>query len=723
MVSKPVGRPGDVRYRAPLVPFAGSPEMRWQVVKPLLTGNTGNVILCRGTEWRSPLTGRPGERDRVGQRIIERAPEPDVLPRPAEHEPEPERRTGVRPDGPQPPQPPAGRPWWRRLPGPQALTLLAFTVLAVALFGNTWKDPTTVALGGGGGDGSIFIWFLEWTAYAITHRIDPFITDHMGYPEGVSVLWNTSLVGPGALLAPLTLAFGPVLTFNLVNMAAHALSAWCAYLAVRRYVPSHLGAAVAGLVYGFSPAMYAQAHGHVHMTLMFIPPLMLLAVDQILVRAGSKRRTLVAGVLLGVLAAAQLVTGEEVLAFAGVCGAVLALVLVVLFPRRTVRRLAHVAIGFPVALAVFGVLAAWPLRAQLFGRQVVEGDIRPGSRFVSDLLGFIVPTHYQLLSPDSTTEIALRFTGNSAEWNAYVGIPLILLVLFTGIRWWRVAAVRVAFVCALLIALLSMGSHMHVGGRVTGVALPWSVVGEIPLLESALAGRLMLFAWLAIGLLLAFFLWRMARSGWPGKAVAAVVLVAVLVPLIPKDHLDDSPTNTPRFFTSPAVERIPEGSSALIVPYPVPPRAIAMVWQAEADMRFKMPGGYYIVPDEAGRPRFGPAASAMNGLLTQARNAAVITRLGAPVRERLAGELDAWDIRTIVVGPVGGPPGGQVRVLTFLTTLMGRPPERVEDVQVWWNVDPAAVAALQDPPLGGTKAAREAARKAKGKQPRKARKK
>src|SRR4030095_756319 len=105
------------------------------------------------------------------------------------------------------------------------------------------------------------------------------------------------------------------------------------------------------------------------------------------------------------------------------------------------------------------------------------------------------------------------------------------------------------------------------------------------------------------------------------------------------------------------------------------------------DMRFKMPGGYYIVPDEAGRPRFGPAASAMNGLLTQARHAAVLPPLGARVRERLAGELDAWDIRTIVVGPVGGPPGGQVRVLTFLTTLMGRPPERVEDVQVWWNVD------------------------------------
>ena len=190
----------------------------------------------------------------MGQRIIERAPRPDVLPYPVEHGTEHElpRKAGMRPEGPAAPGQPSRRPWWRRLPGPQVLVLLAFTAVAVALFGNTWTDPTHLALGGGGGDGSIFIWFLEWSAYALKHHGDLFFSDHMGYPEGVSVLWNTSLVLPGVLLAPLTLAFGPVLTFNLVNMAAHALSAWCAYLAVHRYVPSHWAAAVAGLVYGFS---------------------------------------------------------------------------------------------------------------------------------------------------------------------------------------------------------------------------------------------------------------------------------------------------------------------------------------------------------------------------------------------------------------------------------------------------------------------------------------
>jgi hypothetical protein len=123
---------------------------------------------------------------------------------------------------------------------------------------------------------------------------------------------------------------------------------------------------------------------------------------------------------------------------------------------------------------------------------------------------------------------------------------------------------------------------------------------------------------------------------------------------------------------------------------------MAMVWQAEAGMRFKQPGGYFIAPDERGRPRFGPPPTEMNGLLVQARNAAEIDGIGQAKRVRLAGELARWQARTIVLGPVGGPPGGQERVRRFLTTMMGRPPEKVEDVEIWFDVDPQKVAAIDD---------------------------
>ena len=121
-------------------------------------------------------------------------------------------------------------------------------------------------------------------------------------------MWNTWVPLPGLLLSPLTLAFGPVLTFNVLLTLAYGLSAWSAYLAIHRYVPSHGAAAVGGLVYGFSPAMIGHSH-HPNLILIFLLPWLLVLVDEILVR--QRRSPVWLGVALGAVAAAQLLTGAE----------------------------------------------------------------------------------------------------------------------------------------------------------------------------------------------------------------------------------------------------------------------------------------------------------------------------------------------------------------------------------------------------------------------------
>ena len=85
-------------------------------------------------------------------------------------------------------------------------------------------------------------------------------SDYLNHPDGINLMWNTWLPLPGLLLSPLTLLFGPVLTFNVLVTLAYGLSAWSAYLAIHRYVPSHGAAACGGLVYGFSPAMVGHSH-------------------------------------------------------------------------------------------------------------------------------------------------------------------------------------------------------------------------------------------------------------------------------------------------------------------------------------------------------------------------------------------------------------------------------------------------------------------------------
>jgi hypothetical protein len=166
--------------------------------------------------------------------------------------------------------------------------LLVFLGLAVWMFAPAWSSPTTTTLEGGDGDPAIFMWFLRWVPHALAHGHDPLVTYHLNYPDGVNLMWNRSLPLPGLLLAPVTSAWGPVLSLNLLLVLAYGLSAWCAYLAIRRFAPGHLAAAVGGLVYGFSPAVRVQSH-HLHMSLAFLVPLMLLALHEILSASGARR--------------------------------------------------------------------------------------------------------------------------------------------------------------------------------------------------------------------------------------------------------------------------------------------------------------------------------------------------------------------------------------------------------------------------------------------------
>src|SRR6266516_1802694 len=251
-----------------------------------------------------------------------------------------------------------------------------------------WKSPTTVTLEGGNGDAAIFMWSLRWVAHVTAQGGNPLVSHQLNYPDGVNLMWNTTLLLPGWLLSPVTSRWGEVLAFTL--------SAWCAYLAIQRYARSHLAAALGGLIYAFSPAMRTQAY-HPHMSLAFLPPLMLLALDEILVR--QRRHPLLTGALLGLMAGVQLWIGEELLASTALFGALLLIVLVLMNPRRVLeaRRVLYALAAFGVALVVAAAIIAWPVAVQFTGPQRVHGDVQTKD-FYDDLKGFVLPGRAERLA-------------------------------------------------------------------------------------------------------------------------------------------------------------------------------------------------------------------------------------------------------------------------------------------------------------------------------------
>src|SRR5216684_4598279 len=351
------------------------------------------------------------------------------------------------------------------------IALIAYSLLAVAVFSSTWIDPAGAWIGSPK-DPGLFIWYLGWIPHELAQGHNPLFTDYLSYPPGVNLMWNTSMIFPALLLWPVTALFGPVVAYNLLITAGVGLSAWVGFLAARRFIDHQVMCLAAGLIYGFSPALVAQALGHPHVVVSFFPPIALILGHEIFVR--RRIRPMAAGTLTGLAAALQLLTGEELLAMTALIGAI-GVVLLALLHRDEVRpALPYALKAAGAALLAFAIVAAYPLAFQFLGPERVSGNVQQPDVYVSDLLAFVIPSRL------------IYNTTNATENGAYIGLPLLGLFAAGLVAEWRRPAIRWIGLTTLILVVLSLGPHLHVNGTITPVWLPWAALAQLPLLGSAL---------------------------------------------------------------------------------------------------------------------------------------------------------------------------------------------------------------------------------------------
>jgi len=559
----------------------------------------------------------------------------------------------------------------RRLVSFSGALLAAYVVLAVAAFWPAWRAPTERWIGYDF-DPVLFIWHLRWLPFALGHGIAPLTSDYLNYPSGFNLMWNTSILFPSFVLSPVTLVAGTVFSYNVLSTLALALSGWCAYFAFRRYVRRE-AAAVGGLLYGFSSFMFTQAYNHPHLTIALFPPLVLLLLDEMIVR--QRRSPLIAGSLLGAATGLQVLTGEEIAAATALVAAV-GVILLALLHRHSIRlRVRHAARALVAGLVVASAIDAYPLVVQFTGPGRVSGPIQPTGFHVLDLLELVVPTHRQELTFHWANTIGAKFTGQS-EIDGYVGIPLLLLATFVIVRWWRDALVRFAGVFAVVVAVLALGPRLHVAGKTfAAVRLPWVVPQRLPVLENILPARLALFLFLLLGLLLAVFVdrTRIPRFGLLG------LLAVALVPLIPNLPYPSSANASPTFFDSGAHE-LREGSVVLVAPFAGVSGGTTqpMLWQADAAMRFRMPEGYVIDSDA----RFDPSSrgSELFERMARIQRGEQVGTATAAEEGNMACTLVHLRVDSVVVGPMSR---GHPQMIRLFESLLG--PEHVSTggVELW----------------------------------------
>jgi hypothetical protein len=593
-------------------------------------------------------------------------------------------------------KPAPARAWPLGLTTP-AVLLPIYGLLAVGLFAATWAHPFSQVIGDGP-DPPVFIWYLRWVPFALSHGLNPLFTNYVDFPGGINLMWQTSVPLLGLLLAPVTLTLGPVFAYNLLMTASMALAAWCAFLAFRRHVQRPWAAALGGLLFGFSPYMLAQSLGHPHVGVVFICPLMLIAFEEAVLRQHRSPWRL--GAMVGALAAAQLLISEELLLTQVLLACMALAILVGLRPDQVRIRAAYALKVLGVAAGILTLVAVWPLSMQFFGPQAVHGTLAASNVFVTDVAGLVLPTSLQAVAPAALTAVTDRFSGSQYEAGAFLGLPLLILLGLAVARWWRAPVVQVASMLALLAAALSLGVTLHLGGLATGVpagllavaflvvlrtrvgrltpvifGLVWAGLATVPLLHNVVPSRLMLYVFLFAGLLLAVLVdrWNFAS---PRRTVAVGAIAAVaLVSLLPRIPFATSPTNVPTFFHPGAVSTLPTGSIAMVVPYAHEFESRAMLWQLSADLRFKMPEGYANRPG----PALDPAPSLLGHDLMAMQQGVGAPEVSTAYRAAALAELRHWQVQAVVLGPMAG----EDRMLAFLTAIMGTPPTQDGGVYLW----------------------------------------
>ena len=591
-------------------------------------------------------------------------------------------------------RPHASDRWW-------FTALVAIVYLLVSLLANydVWAHGIAHTIQAGGSDVPEEIWFLAQTPWVLVHGHNPFANSFLNAPSGVNLMDNTTMPLLGVLGAPITFLFGPIATWNILLNLALTSSAMTFYLMARRFVRWRPAAFVGGLAYGFSPFAVSAGLGHLFLVVGALPPLVILFLDRFF-RTRSDPPWLT-GVLVGGCFVVEFYISSEVfgamVVMTVIAGAIGGAYWLVRRPRVEISKLARMG-GCAVAVAAVGSgFGAW---MALAGPEHVHGPEQPAVAIAglsSDPVGFVVPTLAQRFTFGHAALGDSLVAQRDANWNiivdapwengSYVGVPLLVILVIGTIALRRRRLVQFAAAMAVVGLVLSMGSHLHVDGHLTGVPLPFIVLAHLPLLDSSIASRYVVFFWLFAALLLAAIVDAVFarivggdRHGDRLRATLASTLLAAcaLIPLIPAWPYGSGPADVPTWFTTSA-RSIPVGTTIVVYPYASSVNASAMLWQAMADLTFRMPGGYAVFPTAAGTATFASSPSLVQMVLSECGGGAEPQLSPSTIRS----ELRSWNASFVAV--VVSAPGAACATRLFESAF--GPPKTSAGVRLWAGPD------------------------------------
>jgi hypothetical protein len=567
------------------------------------------------------------------------------------------------------------------------LVLCGYLAAAVLLNWRLWAGLKTMSPPGdpGPADNDQFAWFLRYTAEAVAHgHLPALVTQALNAPRGINLMWNTSFLLPSLVMAPITLLGGPQASLTLMLTLGYAGSAAAMYWLLRRHGVSVLAGALGGAVYGFSPALLDSGVSHYNLQFAVLPPLI---VEAVLRLFGGKGRPVSVGAWLGALVAAQLFIEEEVLADVVVVCLLLLAVLVASRRRAVLPRLRAVTAGFGTAVVVVLAICGYGLWIQFHGPLAEHGSPFPNSKTVNSAGAFVNPQAGLLFHTASSAAYATSHGLIGSEYLAYLGWPMLVLLVLVIISYWRDLRVRAAGVVWAVLELLSLG-----GGS---VLLPFHWLQGLPLLVELLPDRLSILADGAAAAVLAFGL-DLARATatrsaaprttaprttarWMRRVAPVTVAALAVLPLIPRPAAAVQAVAVPSgWYTVFTRLHLSANDSVLVVPAPYSQQAAAMRWQADTGKPGELVAGWFIGPGPNGHAVTGAYGPPYTSKAVRCLDGLWDGTIAASRCSMVQAALAYWHPAAVVAETSPGTPLAQ-----FLTKLLGRPEIRDGQLLGW----------------------------------------
>jgi hypothetical protein len=325
-------------------------------------------------------------------------------------------------------------------------------------------------------DAGVYVWDFWWMAHQVEHLGNPWFTRFIAAPVGAQLGYHALMPLEGFVMLPVTLAFGPSASYNLLSILLPGLSCYAMYRAARLWLPSQTGAIAAGAFFGLSSdlAWHAWYQMNLAAGVLFLPIALEAAV-----RLRRNPRLWQAGVL-GVVLGGSLLTDQQ--------SAVLVAILVaaVLLPWLLTRRA-------PKAGAENGAggTTAWRTKATATAAAVMVALVVASPQIIamaaqtrsggaaypldavakyyttssSYLPGLFLPSP-RVVGLGLTALTPVTYRGPIGDGIPTFGLVLTVMALLGLVVSWRRRSARMLALLWLGCAVLALGSTVRLGNHV-----------------------------------------------------------------------------------------------------------------------------------------------------------------------------------------------------------------------------------------------------------------